>query len=241
MSAASTIIIARSDFSIPGSVDDDRRTKVPVAQMERRFFELVATQRPDLIVLDLTKESTNGLEAIRKIRELAGLPVLVVHKPEDPRHDDYRVSGGVGCLPAPVDIVKLNEAIQRIIALAGAEPRMLRDRSALGFGGMIFRPDQNALSSADGASVQLTTLENAALKHLALNPRRVCSRNEIAQALYGNGRGATDRAIDIVINRLRKKLTAAGGQDGLSLLKTEFGRGYTLLADVSVSAPPPSS
>ena len=60
----------------------------------------------------------------------------------------------------------------------------------------------------------------------------MCSRDKIADILYGKDKPVSARAIDVVINRLRKKLGAISGRDGEGLLKTEFRRGYVFVANV---------
>lgn len=116
MPAASTIIIIGEDFSIPGS-PSNASAHEPPTEREHRFFALLEDHRPDVIVLDLTRTDGAGLNAIRAIRERSGVPVLVIHSGEDAKVEDYRVCGAASCIPAPIDIVSLNGAIQRIIGL----------------------------------------------------------------------------------------------------------------------------
>jgi len=54
----------------------------------------------------------------------------------------------------------------------------------------------------------------------------------LAEALYGKHRPATDRAIDVVVNRLRTKLRSIG-ESTQHLIKTEFRRGYRFVSDIS--------
>jgi len=55
----------------------------------------------------------------------------------------------------------------------------------------------------------------------------------LAEALYGKHRPATDRAIDVVVNRLRTKLRTVS-ESTEHLIKTEFRRGYRFVSDISV-------
>ena len=232
MPVASTIIIACEDFSIPGSPSDQGGAPSR-AQLECRFFDLVSANKPDIVVLDLTNASGASLETIRKIRARADLPVLVVHRPEDPRVDDYRVCGAASCIAAPIDIVQLNQAIQRIISLVGSSKTSTRlERPEIAFAGMIFRPENSTLRSESGTSIRLTTLERNVLSHLATHVRRVCSREEISQVLYDKDKPSNDRAIDIVVSRLRKKLVSVGGRAAENLVMTEFRRGYIFSSEV---------
>ena len=66
-------------------------------------------------------------------------------------------------------------------------------------------------------------------------PWMLCTRSEIADLLYGPGHSVGDRAIDVVVTRLRKKLVLAAGIDAEQLVKTEFRRGYLFVADVAES------
>jgi DNA-binding response OmpR family regulator len=237
MAAASTIIIAREDYSIPGSSEGEAN---PPEQLERRFFDLLKSQPPDVVVLDLTKTTGAGLQTIRTLRERSRVPILVVHAADDPLAEDYRVCGAASCVTAPIDFVRLNGAIQRIIDLSGPAKSApaggasaARSSGTLMIAGIRFDPDQNALSGKDGSKATLTTLENDILSFLAARPRIVCTRSELAQTLYSDYPPSTERAIDVIVKRLRKKLDAVDETRGRNLIKTEFRRGYILAADVS--------
>ena len=71
-----------------------------------------------------------------------------------------------------------------------------------------------------------------------MRPGTVCSRAEIAEILYGANRPSSDRAIDVVVTRLRKKLATLRGPDADNLIKTEFRLGYMFTGDVSAAAAP---
>jgi DNA-binding response OmpR family regulator len=79
----------------------------------------------------------------------------------------------------------------------------------------------------------LTTSEARLLAHFVSRPWTLCTRSEIAELLYGIEHSVGDRAIDVVVNRLRKKLVLAGGIDAEQLIKTEFRHGYLLATDVA--------
>ena len=104
------------------------------------------------------------------------------------------------------------------------------------FAGMTFCPSRNLLCGTEAPKIDLTSSEAHLLIHLLSRPWMVCTRSEIAELLYGPGHSIGDRAIDVLVNRLRKKLVLAGGIDAAHLIKTEFRRGYLLVADVSALA-----
>jgi two-component system OmpR family response regulator len=233
MPGASTIVIAREDLSIPDGDTGSKRELKRKDNVETRFFTLIREKQPDVIVLDLRNATSNGTASIRKIRQRSDISIVVIRDETDKHEQDYRIAGAAECLPAPVDIIVLNTVVQKIMRINGAQTRRTAPQAdTFEVEGMLFRPRQNILS-ANGTSVQLTTAENHLLLHFVSRPWTVCRRAEIAEILYDKDRPATDRAIDVVVTRLRKKLTSLRGIVADNLIKTEFRTGYMFVGDVS--------
>jgi two-component system, OmpR family, response regulator len=232
MPAATTIVVAREDFSIPGGEDRDAGRE-PEA-LENRFFSLLRESKPDVVVLDLSRANGSGVGMILKIRRQSSVPILVVCGAETENVQDYRIAGAAECIASPVDVVTLNEVLQQIVRVNGQPANQTpREAEVLSFAGINFRPHQNLLYGADGAKTRLTTAESRLLSHFATNPWEIQTRVALAEALYGKHRPATDRAIDVVVNRLRSKLRSIG-EASEHLIKTEFRRGYRFVCDTSV-------
>ena len=232
MPGSSTVIIAREDLSIPGAETD--KAAVGPAESERRFFELVRDNRPDVVVLDLSPGKGDGIAAILKIRQKCGVPVLVVCGGSDPRTDDYRIAGAADCISAPIDIIRLNEMILHIKRVTGQDGgKASRQTAALAFAGVVFRPDKHVLADVNGGSVRLTTVEHDLLSHLLSRPWTICGRSEIAEILYGRHRPKSDRAIDVAVARLRKKLVSLVGPAAENLVQTKHRWGYMMATDVA--------
>jgi DNA-binding response OmpR family regulator len=232
MAGTSTIVVVRSDLSIAGAeVHPDGAGRT--GDIERHFFDLVREKRPDVVVFDLRDGGPDGVGAIAKVRQRSGIPILVICTAGDPSVREYRLAGAADCLPAPIDIVLFNQTVQEIIRTTGGgadNPEPASESVALG--GMMFRPFENRLS-ANGLTVKLTTAENRLLCHLVSRPRTVCRREEIAEILYGQHRPTSDRAVDVLVTRLRKKLAGLSGADAQDLIKTEFREGYMFVGAVS--------
>ena len=242
MSSAATIIFAREDLSIPGAAENAAPAFDRTGAVHDRFFELVDRARPDVIVLDLSRASANGTETILTIREQTDTPILVVCNPEPSLVHDYRTAGAADCIAAPIDIICLHQAIQHIMRVRGGG-RVIADRTRrnLAFAGMSFCPERNQLAAKNGFSIDLTSSEGRLLAHFLSKPRVLCTRGEIAELLYGPQRSVGERAIDVVVTRLRKKLVSAGGDEAEKLIRTEFRRGYALAAEVaSLPQEPPA-
>jgi two-component system OmpR family response regulator len=235
MPAATTIVVAREDFSIPGGeYRESGRQPEPVA-LESPFFNLLRESKPDVVVLDLREANGDGVGMILKIRRQSSVPILVVCGKDNPCAQDYRFAGAAECIASPVDVVAFNEVLQQIVRVNGqaATPTSLREAETIEFAGVTFRPHLNMMLGTDGKAVHLTTAESLLLAHFVANPWDIQTRNALAEALYGKHRPATDRAIDVVVNRLRTKLRSIGDA-AEHLIKTEFRRGYRFVCDTSV-------
>lgn len=234
MPAATTIVVARDDFSIPGGEHRDSDSQPEPVALESRFFNLLRESKPDVVVLDLREANGDGVGMILKIRRQSRVPILVVCGKDNPCAQDYRFAGAAECIASPVDVVAFNEVLQQIVRVNGqaATAAAPREAETIEFAGVTFRPHQNLMLGADGKAVHLTTAESLLLAHFVANPWEIQTRNALAEALYGKHRPATDRAIDVVVNRLRTKLRSIG-DEAEHLIKTEFRRGYRFVCDTS--------
>ena len=238
---ASTIVVAREDLSIPGVAEAGDGAASAAVDIEAQFFNVVRQHNPDVVVLDLTATQGNGIPAILKIRRRTGVPIVVVCGPNDPQMREYCLVGAAECMQTPVDIMQLNQTVQQIIQLskssrpsAAAEPAQ---NQPIFFSGLTLHPHHNLLVGSDGSTIKLTTSENRVLGHFVSNPLTLCTRDALAEVLYGPQRPNSDRAVDVIVTRLRKKIGSLGGPTTQGLIKTEFRRGYVFVAEVSVGAP----
>ncbi len=177
--------------------------------------------QPDLMVLDVTMPGETGLsltEALR--RERSDLPILLLTArgaPED-RIAGFE-AGADDYLPKPFDPYELVLRIRAMLRrVAPVEPA-----GALPMGALSFDLARDELSGPDGV-VHLTGGEAALLGLLARAPGDVLSRETIAQALGMDEAG--ERAIDVQVTRLRRKIEADPREP--RFLHTVRGRGYTL-------------
>ena len=202
--------------------------------VQAHFFDLISRSSPDVIVLDFSRAPAAGTNTILTVRRRTDVPILVVCGPEQPEIEDYRIAGAADCIAAPVDIVILNQTIQRIVRIRGrGRPVSSRAPDNFRFAGVCFYPGRNLLTGPAGNNLDLTTSEARLLTHFVSRPWTLCTRSEIGELLYGPDHSVGDRAIDVVVNRLRKKLVLAGGIDAEQLIKTEFRHGYLLATDVA--------
>ncbi len=103
-------------------------------------------------------------------------------------------------------------------------PRLIR------FAGWTLEPARRRLIDPEGAEVTLTGGEYELLSILVERPNRVLTRDMLMDLLHGRQAGPFDRAIDVAVSRLRRKLDDDGRNP--SLIKTVRGGGYVLAATV---------
>ncbi len=180
---------------------------------------------PDLLVLDVMMPGESGLDLTGALRREQGhdLPVLLLTArgaPED-RIAGFE-AGADDYLPKPFEP---RELVLRIRAMLRRAPPPLPEAPTgpLRLGALTFDRDRGELRDADG-TVRLTGGEAALLGALAAKPNEVLSREDIAEALGMDDSG--ERAIDVQITRLRRKVEADPRDP--RFLHTVRGRGYVL-------------
>jgi two-component system OmpR family response regulator len=230
-------------LSIPGATGAPGDPISDSVDLEARFFNVLREHQPDVVVLDLREAGEQGTGAILKVRRRSAIPIVVVCTADDPLVREYCLAGAAECMQAPVDIMLLNQTVQKIIQLSkGAPAAEIAPETGLlqtvSFAGLVLYPHENLLIGGGGASAKLTTSENRVLLHFVSNPWVLCTRDAIAEALYGPRRPNSDRAVDVIVTRLRKKILGLAGTTAQQLIKTEFRRGYVFVAEVTCDAPP---
>jgi two-component system phosphate regulon response regulator OmpR len=199
-------------------------TTAESASDARRKLEFLS---PDLMVLDVMMPGESGLELVRALREQLGatFPVLLLTArgaPEDriagfeAGADDY-----LGKPFEPLELVLRIRAMLR--RTAPASPTADQPAGPVRLGSAEFNPGRGELRR-NGAVIHLTGGEAALLSLLAGSPNTVFSREEIAAALGTDESG--ERAIDVQVTRLRRKIEADPREP--RYLHTVRGRGYVL-------------
>jgi DNA-binding response OmpR family regulator len=218
MSGATTIVIVRDDLTIAGAPAEADGARANKDGSE--LFTLVHTKRPDVIVLDCRGATRSGVQAIGRIRARVNNPILVVCDIGDPLQRKYRLAGAAECIEAPFDILAFNALLQEVARSAISGGVANHDAGLLyRFEGVEYSPGESKLSGGE-IDVKLTTLENRLL---------------IAEALYGPQQPVSDRAIDVIVARLRKKIVSAAGEGAGDHLRTEFRFGYGFFGQVAVA------
>ena len=179
---------------------------------------------PDLLVLDVMMPGETGLELTEALRrQKRDTPILMLTArgtPED-RIAGFE-AGADDYLPKPFEP---RELLLRIRALLRRAPPPPSESAAepVRFGAASFDAERGELRDADGP-IRLTGGEAALLAALAARPNEVLSREDIAAVLGMDA--ASERAIDVQVTRLRRKIEPDPREP--RFLHTVRGRGYVL-------------
>jgi two-component system, OmpR family, phosphate regulon response regulator OmpR len=180
---------------------------------------------PDMMVLDVMMPGENGLALTESLRRKQGheVPVLLLTArgaPED-RIAGFE-AGADDYLGKPFDPRELVLRIRAMLRRA-TPPAVTAPAGPVQLGGAEFDPERGELRSASG-TIRLTGGEAALLAALARKPNEVLSREEIVATLGMDEAG--ERAIDVQVTRLRRKIEADPREP--RFLHTVRGRGYVL-------------
>jgi len=187
---------------------------------------LLATVAIDLVLLDLGLPGEDGLELTRHLHEHWHGPVIIVTGRGD--SVDRIVGLEVGAddyVTKPFELRELLARIRSVLRRAGERPRQAASQPAVyRFAGYRFELDSRTLTSPSGDCVPLTSGEYGLLRVLVTHANRVLSRDELMNHLYGRDAGPYDRAVDVQVGRLRRKIESDPGAP--VLIKSVRGAGY---------------
>jgi DNA-binding response OmpR family regulator len=193
---------------------------------------LAADPSIDLVLLDLGLPGEDGLDLTRYLhREWSGPVIIVTGRGESVDRVVGLELGADDYVTKPFDLRELLARIRTVLRRTAERPATRADRGTLRFSG--FRLDANArsLSDAHGATIPLTTGEFALLLILAEHASRVMSRDALMSELHGRDAGPFDRAIDVQISRLRRKIEVDPVRP--EIIKSVRGAGYVFAAQVT--------
>jgi DNA-binding response OmpR family regulator len=172
-------------------------------QTGKGALELCRQVRPDLILLDIMLPDSDGLDickGIRKDPELSATPVIFLTARAS--ETDRIVGLELGANDYVVKPFFVRELIARIklqFRSQAAPPRLLEA------GGLELDPSSRQVR-LHGSSLSLTATEFRLLEFLMSRPGVVFSREQLLNAVWGQDRAITDRAVDVYVLRLRQKV-----------------------------------
>jgi two-component system phosphate regulon response regulator OmpR len=219
-------------------VDDDRRlrdllsgylvkhghrvTVAPTAAKARAFLEGLTF---DIIVLDVMMPVENGFDFAADLRGRSQVPILMLTARGEPPDRVRGLEIGVDdYLSKPFEPRELLLRIGSVLRRTRASPAGGPETTVVRFGRFAFSLERGELRVGD-EPIRITEREREMLRLLTATPGAIVSR----EALSGSGGAAQERTVDVLVNRLRRKIE----QDPANpvYLQTARGAGYRLVAD----------
>jgi len=195
----------------------------------------IAQQQPDLVVLDLNMPEEDGLSIVRDLKQRTAIPVIMLTATASPIDRVVGLElGADDYLAKPCELRELLARIRSVLrrsapaaaapapsapaAPAAPEPQKIR------FGTKWLDLDSQTLRDDDGNEHPLTASEYGLLRVFAANPKRVLSRERLLDLANARDAEAFDRAIDLRIMRIRRKIEPDPAHP--TVIRTVRGGGY---------------
>lgn len=225
------IVVVDDDTSIRDALAEylgDHGYAVRTASGAVACDRLLAEAPADLLVIDVMMPGEDGLSLCRRLAP-TGTPILMLSALDGVT--DRVVGLEVGAWDYLAKPFEPRELLARVRALL-RRPRMetaVAQGDAVAFAGWWFSPDERRLRDPHGRPLLLSEGEHALLAAFVRRPGRVLSRDTLLDVARGLDAASYDRAIDIAVSRLRRKLAEG---DTAPLIETVRGAGYRFLPAV---------
>lgn len=193
--------------------------------------EILAAHSIDIALIDIMMPGEDGLALTGFIRATSKVAViLLTAKTEEMDRIVGLELGADDYVTKPFSPRELIARIKAVLRRTSSDQVKAPDADSFAFGDWVLRTGERELVDKEGGKVPLSTGEYNLLLAFVTHPRRVLTRNQLLDLTQHRELGAFERSIDNHISRLRKKLEADPSDP--ELIKTVWGGGYTLAADV---------
>jgi two-component system, OmpR family, response regulator len=233
------ILVVDDDAQIRSLLDEylaENGLRVSTASSGPEMSQILSEQTIDLVILDLRLKDEDGMTIARSLRERLSMPVIIL---TGVREEADRVMGlELGADDyvmkpfSPRELLARIRTVLRRTKSAAPESGQRREARAYRFGEFELNLRTRRLKRQDGRPVNLTKGELNLLAALLAAPERILTRDQLLEASRVYDNEVYDRAIDIQVLRLRRKIESDPSQP--RYIVTERGVGYIFSAPVEV-------
>ena len=233
------ILVVDDDSELRGQTADylsDHGYEVHAAADAVEMDAVLAAHAIDLIVLDVMLPGEGGLSVCQRLTRSAGVSIIMLSAMGEEVDRVLGLElGADDYLPKPCSPRELLARVRAVLRrrderIAGSAAR--KTNNAYHFLGYTLDVVRRQLRSPSGAVVLLTAGEFSLLSAFLEHPGKILSRDQLIELARGGEPDVFDRAIDVQISRLRRKLKT---EDEREVIRTYRGAGY--LFDAKVQRP----
>ncbi|NTJ68226.1 response regulator [Agrobacterium rhizogenes] len=209
--------------------------KVSVADSGLALRRILERGAVDLIVLDVMMPGEDGLSVCRHLRATTDTPIIfLTAMSEDTDRIIGLELGADDYLVKPFNprelLARIRAVLRRVNGVPQQQRETLKKARVVRVGQWRINMGRQELSGDDGVGIPLSTAEFRLLKVFLERPGIVLSREQLLDLTVGRTADIFDRSIDNQVSRLRKKIEP--DPKNPSVIKTHWGGGYSLSADV---------
>ena len=230
------VLVVDDDPLIRAMVSDylaDHDVRVTVVEDGRAMNDVLAREVVDLIILDLKLRSEDGMNLARKLRDESAIPIIMLtgRKDEADRVMGLEL-GADDYVTKPFSPRELLARIRTVLRRRGAEVRQGRPEGvrAYRFDGWELNLNTRRLTSPDGTVSLMSKGEFNLFVVLLGAPHRILNRDQLLELSRLHNDEVYNRAVDVQILRLRRKIEA--DPQNPRYIRTERGNGYVFSVNV---------
>ena len=202
--------------------------RVQVAGDGAAMWRQLAQHAIDLVVMDVMLPGADGLVLAREVRQQSVMPIIMLTARSNPYDRVIGLENGADdYVSKPFEprelVARIQTVLRRSAALQDGPTDPVRS-DVVCFDGWELHRDERCLHAPDGLVVALSNAEFRLLCTFLQMPRRLFSRDQLIEQARGRSMDAFERSIDLLVSRLRQKLSRAA--DVTSMIKTVRGAGY---------------
>jgi len=187
-------------------------------------WELWTINPPDMWILDIMLPGMDGYDFCKKIRNESEVPIIIISAKDDEIDKILGLElGGDDYLTKPFSPRELIARVKRLFKRTQVERKMDESSMVKVSKLLIYKTDRRVYW--ENEEQEMTTKEFDMLLLFAENPNRAFSREELLVTIWGEDYFGSDRAVDDLVKRIRKKIADIP-------LETVWGFGYRLRSNV---------
>ena len=187
----------------------------------QQAIELEKSEKPDLMLLDIMLPKFDGWQVCREVRKTSDVPIIMITAKSETFDKILGLElGADDYVSKPFDAKEVVARVKAVLRRVGADQKGKSDE--VRFDKLIINITNYELV-VDGKKIDTPPKELELIYHLASNPNRVYTRDQLLDEVWGFDYCVDSRTVDVHVKRLREKLENVS--DAWSL-KTVWGVGY---------------